>query len=188
MFFDAERIIAVREMILAETRKGPPRRAGQAAARCSARISSRSSHHGGPAGHHPPARSAAARIPAAHRKRHRRSGQSAVRHRRRRCAKRARELHEFNPMLGHRGCRLGVTYPEIYEMQARAIFEAACDVAKKKRRQAVVPEIMIPLVGDAARARTDEGAWSMRPRRPCSPRRQTHRLSRRHDDRTAARR
>ncbi len=55
---------------------------------------------------------------------------------------RASELHEFNPMLGHRGCRLGVTYPEIYEMQARAIFEAACslDVAP-------VPEIMIPLVG-----------------------------------------
>src|SRR3546814_13723312 len=45
---------------------------------------------------------------------------------------RANELHEFNPMLGHRGCRLGVTYPEIYEMQARAIFEAACDVAAEK--------------------------------------------------------
>ena len=54
---------------------------------------------------------------------------------------RAAELHEFNPMLGHRGCRLGVTYPEIYEMQARAIFEAACDLA-----EAPVPEIMIPLV------------------------------------------
>ncbi len=55
--------------------------------------------------------------------------------------RRAAELHEFNPMLGHRGCRLGVTYPEIYEIQARAIFEAACslDVAP-------VPEIMIPLV------------------------------------------
>lgn len=57
---------------------------------------------------------------------------------------RAKELHEFNPMLGHRGCRLGVTYPEMYEMQARAIFEAACSLAKKG--QAVVPEIMIPLV------------------------------------------
>src|SRR5690606_29672205 len=44
--------------------------------------------------------------------------------------RRAAELHEFNPMLGHRGCRLGVTYPEIYEMQARAIFEAACEVAE----------------------------------------------------------
>jgi pyruvate,orthophosphate dikinase len=48
-------------------------------------------------------------------------------------------------MLGHRGCRLGVTYPEIYEMQARAIFEAACDVAAKSG-EAVVPEVMIPLV------------------------------------------
>jgi pyruvate,orthophosphate dikinase len=55
--------------------------------------------------------------------------------------RRAAELHEFNPMLGHRGCRLGVTYPEIYEMQARAIFEAAVSL-----EVAPVPEIMIPLV------------------------------------------
>lgn len=60
--------------------------------------------------------------------------------------RRAAELHEFNPMLGHRGCRLGVTYPEIYEMQARAIFEAACAVADKSGA-APVPEVMIPLVG-----------------------------------------
>ena len=59
--------------------------------------------------------------------------------------RRAAELHEFNPMLGHRGCRLGITFPEIYEMQARAIFEAACDVAGKSG-EAVVPEVMIPLV------------------------------------------
>ena len=59
--------------------------------------------------------------------------------------RRAGELHEFNPMLGHRGCRLGITYPEIYEMQARAIFEAACQVAKDSG-EAPVPEIMIPLV------------------------------------------
>ncbi|MCW4461772.1 pyruvate, phosphate dikinase [Sphingomonas sp. BT-65] len=59
--------------------------------------------------------------------------------------RRAAELHEFNPMLGHRGCRLGVTYPEIYEMQARAIFEAACEVAEKSGA-APVPEVMIPLV------------------------------------------
>ena len=59
--------------------------------------------------------------------------------------RRAAELHEFNPMLGHRGCRLGVTYPEIYEMQARAIFEAAIDVADKSGA-APIPEIMIPLV------------------------------------------
>ena len=55
--------------------------------------------------------------------------------------RRASELHEFNPMLGHRGCRLGVTYPEIYEMQARAIFEAACDLEVSP-----IPEVMVPLV------------------------------------------
>ncbi|MBP7582481.1 MAG: pyruvate, phosphate dikinase [Spirochaetes bacterium] len=54
-------------------------------------------------------------------------------------------LHEFNPMLGHRGCRLGVTYPEITEMQARAIFEAACQL--KKEGVNVKPEVMVPLVG-----------------------------------------
>ena len=58
---------------------------------------------------------------------------------------RVEELHEFNPMLGHRGCRLGIVYPEITEMQARAIFEAAVDVAQRGIK--VLPEIMIPLVG-----------------------------------------
>ncbi|MBU3666662.1 MAG: pyruvate, phosphate dikinase [Chthoniobacterales bacterium] len=59
--------------------------------------------------------------------------------------KRVHELHEFNPMLGHRGCRLGISYPEISEMQARAIFEAAAEVQKKGIK--VRPEIMIPLAG-----------------------------------------
>ncbi|UCF97156.1 MAG: pyruvate, phosphate dikinase [Spirochaetaceae bacterium] len=54
-------------------------------------------------------------------------------------------LHELNPMLGHRGCRLGVTYPEIYDMQVQAIAEAACEVAKNGVK--VLPEIMIPLIG-----------------------------------------
>ncbi len=58
---------------------------------------------------------------------------------------RVEELHEFNPMLGHRGCRLGIAYPEITEMQARAIIEAACQVTKEGKK--VIPEIMIPLVG-----------------------------------------
>jgi pyruvate,orthophosphate dikinase len=58
---------------------------------------------------------------------------------------RAAELHEVNPMLGHRGCRLGITYPEIYEMQVRAVFEAAAEVSAETKR-AVCPEIMIPLV------------------------------------------
>jgi pyruvate, orthophosphate dikinase len=60
-------------------------------------------------------------------------------------ARRVSQLHEVNPMLGHRGCRLGIAYPEITEMQARAVFEAAADVAERKIK--VKPEIMIPLVG-----------------------------------------
>ncbi|MEZ5356396.1 MAG: pyruvate, phosphate dikinase [Bryobacteraceae bacterium] len=61
---------------------------------------------------------------------------------------RVEELHEFNPMLGHRGCRLGISYPEITEMQARAIFEAVVQVHKKGVK--VIPEVMIPLIGSAA--------------------------------------
>jgi pyruvate,orthophosphate dikinase len=76
--------------------------------------------------------------------------------------RRADELHEFNPMLGHRGCRLGITFPEIYEMQVRAIFEAACDVAAASG-DAPVPEVMIPLVAtkrelEILRALTDRVA------------------------------
>ena len=59
--------------------------------------------------------------------------------------RRAKELHETNPMLGHRGCRLGVSYPEIYEMQVRAIFEAACEIAEGGKTPPV-PEVMHPLV------------------------------------------
>ena len=65
--------------------------------------------------------------------------------------KRVEQLHEFNPMLGHRGVRLGITYPEITEMQARAILEAACDVTKEGGK--TVAEIMIPLVGDVLELR-----------------------------------
>ena len=64
---------------------------------------------------------------------------------------RVEQLHEFNPMLGHRGVRLGITYPEITEMQARAILEAACQITKEGGK--VVPEIMIPLVGDVRELR-----------------------------------
>ncbi|HRU39819.1 MAG TPA: pyruvate, phosphate dikinase, partial [Candidatus Goldiibacteriota bacterium] len=59
---------------------------------------------------------------------------------------RVEELHEFNPMLGHRGCRLGITYPEISEMQTRAVIEAALELNSKGKK--IVPEIMIPLVGN----------------------------------------
>ena len=65
--------------------------------------------------------------------------------------KKVRSLSEFNPMLGHRGCRLGIVYPEIYEMQVEAIIKAAVDLARKGKK--VVPEIMIPLVGHAEELR-----------------------------------
>jgi len=64
-------------------------------------------------------------------------------------ADRARELHEFNPMLGFRGCRLALAYPEIAEMQARAIFEAAAEAAKRTGKP-VVPEVMVPLIATKA--------------------------------------
>ncbi len=67
----------------------------------------------------------------------------------RKLADRARELHEFNPMLGFRGCRLAIAYPEIAEMQARAIFEAAVAVGKRKGKT-VVPEVMVPLIATKA--------------------------------------
>jgi pyruvate,orthophosphate dikinase len=76
------------------------------------------------------------------------------------------KLHEFNPMLGHRGCRLGVTNPEIYDMQVRAILTAAA-LVKRESNQSVVPEIMIPLVGDVVefdffRPRIDDIAREVR--------------------------
>ncbi len=74
-------------------------------------------------------------------------------------ANRARELHEFNPMLGFRGCRLAIAYPELAEMQARAIFEAAVE-AERRTKERVVPEIMVPLIAgkaelDLVKARID---------------------------------
>ena len=100
---------------------------------------------------------------------------------------RAHKLHEFNPMLGHRGVRLGISYPEIYEMQARAIFEAVVEV-QKKAGKTVIPEIMIPLV--ATRKELDLMKVGGRPGRgrgepALGP---EARLPGRHHDRAAARR
>jgi pyruvate, orthophosphate dikinase len=80
----------------------------------------------------------------------------------RKLAERARELHEFNPMLGFRGCRLAIAFPEIAEMQARAIFEAAVE-AGQRTGQSVKPEVMVPLIAtkaelDLVKARIDEAA------------------------------
>lgn len=144
MFFDAARITAVRQMILADTEKGrrealakllPEQRSDfteifrvMAGLPVTIRLLDPPLHEFLPHGEAEFAEVAeAAGV-----------GVEALK-------RRAAELHEFNPMLGHRGCRLGVTYPEIYEMQARAIFEAAIDVAIESG-EAPIPEVMIPLV------------------------------------------
>src|SRR4051794_19996677 len=144
MFFEGDRIDAVREMILAETEAG--RRAALAKILpyqredfigifkalkgfpATIRLLDPPLHEFVP--HDAPAQQALAKklgIPAE------------------KVASRVKALHEFNPMLGHRGCRLGIAYPEITETQARAIFEAAAEVQKKGIK--VKPEVMVPLVG-----------------------------------------
>ncbi len=144
MFFDAGRISAVRQMILAEDEKGRrgaldvllPEQRGDfkaifevmAGLPCTIRLLDPPLHEFLPHGDAEFAElSDATGLGVDHLKR------------------RADELHEFNPMLGHRGCRLGITFPEIYEMQARAIFEAVCAVQTESGK-APLPEIMIPLV------------------------------------------
>ena len=117
MFFEADRIGADARDDHGRRRTGPPRRARRAAADAARGFRRALPHHEGLAGDDPAARSAAARIPAEDRREFdemaRLTGKdaAAIRHR-------AVALHEANPMLGHRGCRLGITYPEIYEMQA----------------------------------------------------------------------
>jgi len=147
MFFDAGRISAVRQMILAESDEGrrkaldqllPEQRSDftaifevMAGLPCTIRLLDPPLHEFLPHGDAEFAElSDATGLGVDHLKR------------------RAGELHEFNPMLGHRGCRLGITFPEIYEMQARAIFEAACAV-QRASGEAPCPEIMIPLVATA---------------------------------------
>ena len=101
-------------------------------------------------------------------------------------AQRVAQLHEFNPMLGHRGCRLGIAYPEITEMQARAIFEAAADVAKKRIK--VKPEIMIPLVGFKKEFDLQAEIVHRVAKEVMSEKKVKIRISGRHHDRSSARR
>ena len=95
------------------------------------------------------------------------------------------DLHEINPMLGHRGCRLGIAFPEITAMQARAILEAACLV--KKEGQDVHPEIMIPLVGTMKELEHQATIVRERGRRRLRRAGRGSRVPRRHDDRDPAR-
>jgi len=161
MFFDEARIVAVREMILSDTEKGrraaldkllPMQRSDflelfeiMAGLPVTIRLLDPPLHEFLPHTDAEIAEVAAAMdVPAD------------------RLRQRADALHEFNPMLGHRGCRLAVSYPEIAEMQARAIFEAAVE-AGKRTGSPVVPEVMVPLVGlrqelDFVKARINEVA------------------------------
>ena len=158
MFFDAERIIAVREMILAD-REAERRKALDKILPMQRDDFVEIFRIMGQADHDPPARPAAARVPAQGRR------PSWPRSPRRPACRvddlrmRAIKLDEANPMLGHRGCRLGITYPEIYEMQARAIFEAAVLVAKEGDGT-VEPEIMIPLIAVRQELEILKARWS----------------------------
>ncbi|MCA8887554.1 MAG: pyruvate, phosphate dikinase, partial [Parvularculaceae bacterium] len=144
MFFDADRIIAVREMILAENKKG--REAALAKLLPMQRSDFEAIFHvmrGLPVTVRlldPPLHEFLPHSDAEMDEVAKASGVDAEL-----LKERAHKLHEFNPMLGHRGCRLAVSYPEIYEMQARAIIEAAVNVAAETGEK-VTPEIMIPLV------------------------------------------
>ncbi|GHD06062.1 pyruvate, phosphate dikinase [Tianweitania populi] len=161
MFFDEDRIIAVREMILSDTEEGrrkalakllPMQRADfldlfeiMAGLPVTIRLLDPPLHEFLPKTEEEIAEVAAAMGVEPDKLRHR-----------------TEELHEFNPMLGHRGCRLAVSYPEIAEMQARAIFEAAVESARKTGKP-IVPEVMVPLVGlvaelDYVKARIDQVA------------------------------
>ena len=145
MFFDAPRIVAVRQMILADASRRPPGRTCKAAADAARRFRGDVQGDGGlpvtirlldpPLHEFLPQREEDILEVA------RAAGSDPAKLRARAIA-----LHESNPMLGHRGCRLGITFPEIYEMQARAIFEAAANVQQAGGRP-VELEIMIPLVG-----------------------------------------
>ena len=145
MFFEGNRIDAMREMILAEQRRRPQEGPGQAAALPEGRLRR---HLQGPQGlARPPSVSSTRRCTSSSRTRNprRRTWPRRWACRSRRFSSVSKSSHEFNPMLGFRGCRLGIVYPEISEMQARAVFEAAAEVQKSGIK--VKPEVMIPLVG-----------------------------------------
>ena len=181
MFFDPARIGAMRQMIMASDEAG--RRAALARLLPFQREDFRAAvhHHGRAAGDHPLARSAAARVPAARDAEMEDVAQGLgtdVETIRRRAA----ELAEANPMLGLRGCRLGIEYPEIYEMQVRAIFEGALAMAKDTGKEPPHPEVMIPLVAtrremEITRAQVDKVAAEV-----FAENGQTDRVQRRHHD------
>ncbi len=159
MFFGEGRIPIVQRMILADNEKDRRAALDELLPLQRGRLLRRLQGDARRAGDDPHDRPAAARVPAEARRPdgrrspawRRRARPGPALDEKRRLLHRVEQLHEFNPMLGHRGVRLGITYPEITEMQARAIMEAACQLAKDGGK--VVPEIMIPLVGDVRELR-----------------------------------
>ena len=153
MFFGEDRLPIVQRMILADNPTDRKKAVLELLPLQRARLLRRVQGHEGIAGHHPHDRSAASRVPPEAGRPHGGDRQAGSDQRRQEASStskkkllaRVEQLHEFNPMLGHRGVRLGITYPEITEMQTRAIIEAAIQL--KKEGLKVVPEIMIPLVG-----------------------------------------
>ena len=144
MFFEGDRIKAMREMILANTTVDREKALKKLLPVPAEGLRGHLHRDEGSPGHGPPARSAAARVPASRSRRAEGDGEgsrgpfSEVK-------RRVSMLHEMNPMLGHRGCRLAITYPEIATMQARAITEATIQCLKKGVKAR--PEIMVPLIG-----------------------------------------
>ena len=136
MFFEGDRITAMREMIVARDEARPSPRAREAAPDAARRLRGDLRGHGRLSGHDPPARSAAARVPAARRRGVKRLARPLALTRGELAARSWSRCARSNPMLGHRGCRLGITYPEITEMQGRAIFEAAVRAKRRGHRRA----------------------------------------------------
>ncbi len=186
MFFESDRIQAVREMILADDERSASGGDRQAACRCSAPTSS-NCLRSWPVGR---SRSGCLDPPLheflPHGEEEIAEVAAAMGEDPKKLAARANELSEFNPMLGFRGCRIAIVYPEIAEMQARAIFEAAVEAAKRTGKP-VVPEVMVPLIAtktefDLVKARIDAMAQAVAKEKNAKVR-----LPGRHDDRTAAR-
>ena len=141
-----EPLFLLRKMILSKTRRRAAKALGRAVPVREERHQGHAGGDGRPAGHDPPARSAAARVRAADAGSSKRTGRRRWASRVEDIKKRGEALHETNPMMGHRGVRLGITYPEVTEMQVRAIFEAAAELIKAGKK--AEPEIMVPVTCD----------------------------------------
>ena len=148
MFFDPDRIAAIREMICSDTVEQRKAALAKLEPMQQGDFEQLYEAHRGQAREHPFPGSPAARVRSHRGEGHRAAGQDPWARPWTTIKAIISSLHEFNPMMGHRGCRLAVTYPEIAEMQTEAVIKAAINVNKAHPDWNIVPEIMIPLVGD----------------------------------------